>query len=140
MGVEFSRRAPFSPKNLAVVTSTVTLSTAVQTLASEGVAFVTYGTSGNPSDAIIPDPDYAGAQLTVVLDNNTTSVEANFNTASTGNVFFGSTLNTITVDSTLNDTLSFQLTGFSTSQWAITAISSTIDWVLSASTGSTGQS
>lgn len=147
MGREYSKRAPFSPKNLAVATSTVTLSSAMQTLASEGVAFVTYGTSGKPSDAVIPNPDYKGAQLTVVLDNNTTSLEANFNTASTANTFWGTTFNTITINSTANETSAFQLVAVSTSQWAITALSpnlstgaASVDWALSATTGSTGQS
>ncbi len=140
MGLEQFSRPVFSPKNLAVVTSTATLTDAVITLPSEGVAFITYGTSGNSNDAIIPTPDFKGAQLTVVLDNNTTSIEANFNTDSTGNVFFGSSFNTIAVASTANDTVFFGLTGFSTSQWAITSLSSTIDWTLSAGTGSTGQS
>ena len=140
MGVEQFSRPVFSPKNLAVVTSTVTLTDVAATLASEGVVFVTYGTSGNSNDAIIPTPDFAGAQLKVVLDNNTTSIEANFNTDSTGNVFFGSSFNTIAIASTANDTTFFGLTGFSTSQWAITSLSSTIDWTLSAGTGSTSQS
>ncbi len=148
MGQEYSRRAPSSPKNLVLVTSTATLTDAVVTLPSEGIAFVTYGTSGNSNDAIIPTPDYKGAQLQVVLDNNTTSLEANFNTATTatGNDFFGSTFNTITANSTANETSSFSLVAVSTARWAITSLSvnattaaTHMDWVLAATTGSTGQ-
>ena len=140
MGREYSKRAVGFSGGLAVPTNAVTLSTALQTLKNEGINFVTYGTSGTPSDAQIPGAPYAGAMLTVVLDNNTTSIEENFNLASTGDLFWGSTFNTIAVASTVNDTMSFQLTAQSTSQWAVTAISSTIDWTLSATTGSTGQS
>ncbi len=148
MGKETFARPVFSPKNLAVVTSTATLTDAVITLPSEGVAFITYGTSGNSNDAIIPTPDFKGAQLQVVLDNNTTSLEANFNTATTatGNDFFGSTFNTITANSTDNETSTFSLVAVSTARWAITSLSvnattaaTHMDWTLSATTGSTGQ-
>ncbi len=149
MGKETFARPVFSPKNLAVVTSTVTLTDVAATIASEGVVFVTYGTSGISNDVIIPTPDFQGAQLQVVLDNNTTSLEANFNTATTGaaNDFFGSSFNTITANSTDNETSSFSLVAVSTAKWAITSLSvnattaaTHMDWTLSATTGSTGQS
>ncbi len=146
MGREYSRRAPFSPKNLALVGSTMTLTDIAQTLPSEGVVFVTYGTSGQSNDGLIPVPDYQGAQLTVVLDNNTTSLEANFNLASTGSVLWGSTFNTITAASTANETSSFSLVGVSTAQWAVTSLSAnastaatSLDWTVAATSGSTSQ-
>lgn len=124
----------------------VTLSTAMQTLANEGVSFVTYGTSGKPSDAVIPDPSFKGARKTVILDNQTTSLEANFNLASTGKTFWGTTFNTLTIGSTANDAPAFELVAQAATRWAIvnrTANLSTaaagVDWVLSATTGSTGQ-
>ena len=138
MGREYNKRAVGTAGGLAVPVTTVTLSTALQTLAV-GVNAVTYDTSGNASDAQFPAP-VSGEILSVALNNGTTSLEANFNTDSTGVTFFGSTLNTITADSTANANTSFELTAVSTSQWAVTAISSTIDWVFAATTGSTGQS
>ena len=141
MGVEKEYRPVLGSEGFLVPTETVALSTAVQTLAGEGVSFVTYGTSGDPNDAIIPAPFYAGQQMTVVLDNQTTSLEANFNTATTaaGEDFFGSTFNTITVTSTINSNIFFSLTAASTAQWALTNLSSTVDFSLTATTGSTGQ-
>ena len=115
------------------------MSTALSTLTNEGVSFVTYDTSGQSNDAEIPDPSYAGVRKVVILDNQTTSLEANFNTDSTGSVLFGSTFNTITAASTANNPISFGLIAVSTDQWAVEFLSSTGDWTLAASTGSTGQ-
>ena len=138
MGREYSKRAVGTAGGLAVPVNTVTLSTALQTLAVGGVNAVTYDTSGNPSDAIFPAPA-PGDVVRVTLNNGTTSLEANFNTDSTGSDFFGTAFNTITIASTAGTLVpSFELTGVSTSQWAITAISSSVDWTLAASTGSTG--
>lgn len=139
MGVEKFKRPILGTQGFAEVTETATLSTAVQTLASEGISFVTYASSGKASDAIISAPNRAGVRKTVVLDNQTTSLEANFNTASTGSVFWGTTNNTITAASTVNDPTFFELVAVSTSQWALVNLSSTVDWTLSATTGSTGQ-
>jgi hypothetical protein len=139
MGVEKFKRPVLGTQGFAEVTEAVTLSTAVQTLANEGISFVTYASSGKASDALIPGPNRVGVRKIVVLDNQTTSLEANFNTASTGTVFWGTTANTITAASTVNNPISFELIGKSTSQWALVTLSSTVDWTLSASTGSTGQ-
>lgn len=125
----------------------VTLSTAMKTLTNEGVSFVTYATSGKASDAVIPNPSYPGVRKTVILDNQTTSLEANFNLATTASVIWGTTFNTITVASTANDSPAFTLIARTTGSWALeswTANASTgatsVDWSLSATTGSTGQS
>ena len=140
MGVEKFKRPVLGTQGFAEAVESVTLSTAMKTLAGEGVSYVTYSSSGAASDAVIPNPNRAGVRKIVVLDNQTSSLEANFNTASTGNVFWGTTANTITAASTANNPISFELIGKTTSQWALVTLSSTVDWTLSASTGSTGQS
>jgi hypothetical protein len=142
MGDEYFKRSVGKVGGLAVPVNTVTLSDSVVTLVSGGVNAVTYGTSGNSNDAIIPAPNVAGEILRISLNNETTSIEANFNTDTTGNAFFGTTgSNTIAIASTAGTLVpSFELTSVSTSQWAITAISSSVDWTISSTTGSTGQS
>ena len=141
MGVEYSKRSVGKTGGLAVPVNSVTLSDSVVTLVSGGVNAVTYDTSGNSNDAIIPAPSIAGEVLRIALNNATTSVEANFNTDSSDNNFFGTTgSNTIAIASTAATLVpSFELTSVSTSQWAITAISSSVDWTISSTTGSTGQ-
>jgi hypothetical protein len=141
MGDEYFKRSVGKVGGLAVPVNSVTLSDTVVTLVSGGVNAVTYGTSGNSNDAIIPAPNVAGEIMRVTLNNGTTSVEANFNTDTTGNAFFGTTgSNTIAIASTAGTLVpSFELTSVSTSQWAITAISSSVDWTISSTTGSTGQ-
>ena len=141
MGVEFSKRTVGRTGGLAVPLNSVTLSDSVVTLVSGGVNAVTYDTSGVASDAIIPAPNISGEIIRIALDNATTSVEANFNTDTTGNNFFGTTgSNTIAIATTAGTlAYSFELTSVSTSQWAITAISSSVDWTISSTTGSTGQ-
>jgi hypothetical protein len=141
MGIEYNKRAVGSQGGLALPVNAITLSSAVQTLAVGGLNAVTYDSSGNASDVLIPAPDRAGQVIRVVLNNATTSLEANFNTFSTatGKEFFGSTNNTITIASTAVVAPSFELVSVSTSRWAVTAISSTVDWTFSATTGSTGQ-
>ncbi len=142
MGVEYIKRSVGQTGGLAVPVNSVTLSDSVVTLVSGGVNAVTYGTSGISNDAIIPAPNIAGEVLRIALDNATTSIEANFNTDTTGNNFFGTTgSNTISIGTTAGTlAYSFELTSVSTSQWAITAISSSVDWTISSTTGSTGQS
>ena len=139
MGREYNKRAVGTAGGVNLPVNTVTLSTALQTLAV-GVNAVTYDTSGNASDAVFPEPQL-GDILQVSLNNGTTSLEANFNTAATDSVFFGTTgSNTIAIASTAGTLVpSFSLTGVSTSQWAITTISSSVDWTISSTTGSTGQ-
>ncbi len=141
MGVEFSKRTVGRTGGLAVPVNSVTLSDSVVTLVSGGVNAVTYDTSGDSNDAIIPAPNIAGEVLRVALNNATTSVEANFNTDSSGNAFFGTTgSNTIAIASTAGTLVPcFELTSVSTSQWAFTVISSSVDWTISSTTGSTGQ-
>lgn len=144
MGREYNKRAVGTAGGLAVPVNTVTLSTALQTLAVGGVNAVTYDTSGNPSDAVFPPP-ITGDVVRVIMNNATTSLEANFNTDSTGSVFFGTTFNTITANSTANDSSAFELIAVSTSQWGVVSLSvngttaaTHMDWALSATTGSTG--
>ena len=142
MGIEYIKRSVGQTGGLAVPVNSVTLSDSVVTLVSGGVNAVTYGTSGISNDAIIPAPNIAGEVLRIALDNATTSIEANFNPDTTGNNFFGTTgSNTISIGTTAGTlAYSFELTSVSTSQWAITAISSSVDWTISSTTGSTGQS
>ena len=139
-------RPLFGSEGFVEITETITLGTAMQTLSNRGVSFVVYDTSAQPNDAVIPDPDFIGQTKYVLLDNQTTSLEANFNLGSTARVLWGTTFNTLTVNSTANDAPAFQLIAVSTSQWALlnrTANLSTaalsVDWALSATTGSTGQ-
>lgn len=139
MGFEYSKRAVGRSGSVAVPVTSVTLSTALQTLGA-GFNAVTYDTSGNPSDALIPAPTQVGEVVRVALFNDTTSVEANFNTAATGSKFFGTTANTITSAATATLNAGFELTALSTSQWAVTALSATSHFTFTSTTGSTGQS
>lgn len=145
MGREYNKRAVGTAGGIAVPVNSVTLSDTAVTLAVGGVNAVTYGTSGNSNDALLPAPN-VGDVVRVIMNNATTSLEANFNTDSTGSVFFGTTANTITANSTANDSSAFELIAVSTSQWGIVSLSvngttgaTHMDWVLSATTGSTGQ-
>jgi hypothetical protein len=138
MGFEYNKRKVGKPGSIVLPVNSVTLSTALQTLAI-GMNAVTYDTSGVASDAAFPVPQ-PGDVLRVSLNNGTTSLEANFNTAATDSAFFGTTAsNTITIASTAGSlTPYFELTGVSTSQWALIQ-SSSVDWTVSSTTGSTGQ-
>lgn len=142
MGREYSKRPVGFAGGINIPINSVTLSDAVQTLADEGINLVTYGTSGNSNDMILPKPSLVGQVVKVVVDNQTTSLEANLNTDSTGNLFWGSTNNTITIaaDEAVTDVPFLEFTAATTSQWAVTAMSSTGHWAFSLSTGSTGQS
>lgn len=142
MGVEYHRRPVGFIKGFAVPVSTATLADAHTTLANYGVNAVVYGTSGVSNDMVLPAPSHVGQVVSVVVDNQTTSLEANINTDSTGNLFWGSTNNTITIaaDKAVTDVPFLEFTAISTSQWAVTALSSTGHWAFSLSTGSTGQS
>lgn len=140
MGVEYNKRAVGQGGGITLPVNTVTLSSAAATLLTYGVNAVTYDSSGSASDAIIPGPKRAGDVVAVVFNNGTTSLEGNFNTSSTGVTLFGSTLNTITAASTGGSLVPhFELVAVSTSEWALTSISSTVDWTIAATTGSTGQ-
>lgn len=144
MGIEYSKRAVGQAGGVVLPVNTASLSSAAVTLAV-GVNVITYDSSGAASDMILPSPQ-AGSVLKVVMNNGTTSLEANVNTDATGNTFFGSTFNTITANSTANDSSAFELVGVSTSQWGIVSLSvngttgaTHMDWALSGTTGSTGQ-
>lgn len=129
---------------LRLPTETITTTTVAQTMSADGVSFITYGTSGKPSDVIIPVPPFAGAVKYVFVQNNTTSVELNLNTNATANTFWGTTFNTAVVSAastgspggTPGGTVALTLIGASTTQWALVA-GTTFNWDLSASTGST---
>ncbi len=139
MGIEYAKRPVGQSGSVALPVNAVTLSSAVQTLAV-GVNAVTYGTSGLASDMLLPAIKTVGEVVVVSLNNGTTSLEANINTASTAVTLFGSTFNTATVASTAGSLLpAVEFTSVSTSQWAVTNISSTADWTFAGSTGSTGQ-
>ena len=127
-------------QRLGVNVATATLSSAVTSLVADTHNFVTYGTSGVANDMLLPNISYKGQQVVVVVDNNTTSIEANINTAATGDVFWGTTLNTATIATTGEDGgISIAFTAVTTSQWGVSAMSSTGHWTFSATTGSTGQ-
>lgn len=142
MGREYHKRPVGFSGGLNVPLNSVTLSTDPQTLADEGVNLVVYDTSGQANDMILPKPSIVGQVSSVVVDNQTTSAEANLNTHTTGALFWGSTNNTATivVTSTDPDVPFIEFTAATTSQWAITGLSSTGHWTFSLSTGSTGQS
>lgn len=122
----------------------LTGSSVAQTLSAYGASFLTYGTSGKPNDFIIPAPPRAGILKQVFVTNNTTSIELNINTNSTGNTFWGTTFNTAALAAaatgspggTPGGTVSLLLVSASTTQWALVA-GTTHSWDLSASTGST---
>lgn len=122
----------------------ITLSSAAQSISRNGVSFVTYGTSGKPSDAILQAPSAAGQVKFIFLTNNTTSIEANINTNATANTFWGTTFNTAILAAastgspggTPAGTVALTLVAQSTTRWAIFP-GSTVDWDFSASTGST---
>ncbi len=151
MGNEYNKRAVGQAGGLVEPVETVTLGSTSITVNNNGVTFATYGSSGVAADMILPDPTSAGVYKSIFVDNQTTSLEANINTSSTAivNVFFGSTFNTATLNSTAIDAPVLNLVGVSTSQWAIVSLgafnttgagdAATV-WSLSATTGSTGQS
>lgn len=139
MGVEQFRRPVKAVGGFSEPTETITLSTAAQTLSNEGISFVTYSSSGVASDMLLPTPALAGIHKYIVVDNQTTSLEANINLASTGSVFYGTTFNTATIATTAVDAPTLHLISVSTSQWAVMGLTTAAIWTLAASTGSTGQ-
>jgi hypothetical protein len=139
MGIEYNKRPVGQAGGVALPVNTVTLSSAAASLAV-GINAVTYDSSGVASDMLLPAIKTVGEVVSVALFNGTTSVEANINTASTAVTLFGSSFNTATANSTAGSLLyGIEFTSVSTSQWAVTSISSTADWVFAATTGSTGQ-
>lgn len=133
-----------SSAGIALDTETITTSTAAQTLNAYAVSFITYGTSGKPSDIILPAPPRAGIVKHIFAVNNTTSVELNINTNATANTFWGTTFNTVSISAastgspggTPAGTAYLGLIAASTTQWAIFP-GSTFNWDFAASTGST---
>lgn len=146
MGKEYSKRPTFSPESRAYPVNTATLSSAAVTL-KRGLNLITYSSSGKASDMLLPDPGFIGEEIIVLVDNQTTSLEANINTGATGQLFYGTTFNTATVATTAIDAIPIQLVAATTAQWAVLSYpalpASTaaygVGWSLSASTGSTGQ-
>ena len=146
MGREYSKRAVGTACGLAVPVNSVTLSDVAVTLAVGGVNAVTYNASGNSSDMVLPPP-ITGDVVRVIMNNGTSSLEANINTEATGSFFFGTAFNTITALSTANDSAAVELIAVSTAAWGIVSLSvngttaaTHMDWALSATTGSTSQS
>ena len=130
--------------DLTLPVESITLSSAAKTVSREGVSFLTYGTSGKPNDAIVQAPSAAGQVKFIFLFNNTTSIEANINTAATAQTFWGTTFNTATVAAastggpggTPAATMGLTLVAQSTTQWAVLP-GSTFNWDFTATTGST---
>jgi len=138
MGQEYNKRAVGQGGGLAVPVNSITLSDVAQTLAVGGVNIVTYPTSGVSADLLLPAPQ-VGSVVRIAVFNDTTSVEANINTAATGSKFFGTTANTMTIGATAALNASVELVGMSTAQWATTSLSSTGHFTFTSTTGSTGQ-
>ena len=149
MGYNKSKRPILAPKGvklagsagrLTVPTEALTGTTVAQTVAPNGVSFLTYGTSGKTNDFLLPTPVAAGVIKEIFVLKATSSEELNINAvASTANVIWGTTHNTITIAATTVSPAGsayLRLVSVSTAQWAIT-VGSTIDWDFSASTGST---
>lgn len=129
----------FFDQEIGVNVNTATLSSAAVT-AQSGANFYTYASSGVANDILLPNVSYKGQRVLISVDNNTTSVEANVNTAATGDVFWGSTNNTATVATTASDGKVFiDLAAVTTAAWGIVGLSSTGHWTFAATTGSTGQ-
>jgi len=128
----------------AVPIESITSATDAKTLSVTGVSFITYGTSGKPSDIILPDPTAAGLIKQIAVINNTTSVELNINTAASSHTFWGTTYNTATISAASTGgpggvpggTVFLSLVAHSTTQWALFP-GTTYNWDLAASTGST---
>lgn len=121
----------------------VNTAAAAPTLSPVGVSFITYGTSGQPGDVILPNPPAAGIVKHIFVVNNTTSVELNINTRSSASPFFGTTYNTATISAastgspggTPAGSAYLGLVAQSTDVWAVFP-GSTFNWDFSASTGS----
>lgn len=118
---------------------TITPTSVAQTMSAHGISFVAYGSSGKTSDVFIPNPT-AGAVKEVYVTKASSSEELNFNTLTTAQVFLGTTFNTITIAASTvfpSGTPALIFRGYSTSQWAVTAVGSTNIWDFAATTGST---
>lgn len=137
-----SRGAKVGSSGFGVTEAVQSLSASntAQTLSLYGPSILTYNTSGVKADFILPNPARAGVSKDIVVVKGCSSEELNINTASTAVVFAGTTFNTVTIaSSTVNPFGSFALrcVSVSTSQWAVSAVGSTLAWDFAATTGST---
>jgi len=132
---------------LDVTVESLTGTAAAQTLSADGISILTYATSNLSNDFLLPAPT-AGAIKTILVTNNTTSVELTVFAAATAaaNVFWGTTFNEAGISAastgspggTPSGTARLDLVGVSTAQWSLSAGSS-FSWDLAGSTGSTAQ-
>lgn len=130
--------------DLVLPTQSLTASAALQNLASTAVVHIlTQGTSGAGRDFRLPAPTLGTFKIIAVNANTTSPDDLRIVCNTTAQTFFGSTFNQIGVaNSTAAATKGrhvLMLVGVSTSQWAVLPGHSTLNWVLSATTGSTGQ-
>ena len=119
---------------------TLTASDVTQTMKVNGVSRLVYNTSGVKAEFRLPAPPRAGILKKILVVKGTSSEELRIHTASTAAVFDGTTFNTVTIAATtVNPSGSFalELVSVSSAAWAVSALSSTVDWDFSASTGST---
>lgn len=131
--------------SLTLPVESLTASAALQSLGTTAVVHaLTQGTSGAGRDFRLPAPT-AGALHFVSLNTNTTSPDnLVIFTNTTAQTFFGTTFNQIrpatgSTAAAVKGRLSALFVGVSTSQWAVLPAGTTLAWVFSASTGSTGQ-
>lgn len=122
-----------------------------QSLAADGVSFLTVATSNLGNDFVLPNPPAVGAIKLVFVNFDTTSgdefsLHAGGTVAGSSDaVFFGTTANTITGNAIGAGTIpvggspGLLLIGVTTSQWAATILGSTVLFNFTASTGSTSQ-
>lgn len=130
--------------DLVLPTQSLTASAALQNLASTAVVHIlTQGTSGAGHDFRLPAPTLGQFKIIAINVNTTSPPDLRIVCNTTAQTFFGSTFNQIAVaDSTAAATKgrwTMMLVGVSTSQWAVLPGHTTSNFVLSASTGSTGQ-
>ena len=78
MGREYSKRPVGTAGGLHLPANSATLGSSAVTLTA-GLNVITYDSSGAASDMILPAP-HVGEVLKVVMNNGTTSLEANVNT------------------------------------------------------------
>lgn len=137
--------------NLVVPTQSLTGTAADQTVSDHGVTFITVATSNLANGFVMADPPSAGAVKYIFVNFATTS-GGEFNlhaggtvAASSADVWFGTTANTITGNAIAAGTIpvggspGLLLVGVSTNQWAVSILGSTVLFNMTASTGSTSQ-
>lgn len=128
---------------LRVPTQSLTASTALQTLSTEGASFLTLDSSGAGRDFRLPAPVAGLVKLIAVNRATTSPPDLRIVTNTTAQTFFGTTFNqALLADSTAAGARvrALLLVGVSTSQWAVLPNGTTATgWVFSGTTGSTGQ-